>query len=158
MYRAGTIRGYSAGDRTLTIEHFNGLTPSKQRRWKPIIATVDAWHVSWTEASSQSGKGSCWPSMPRRRCVTTLKYDAERDKRIWCVDVDHPDHLIIAQRAERNSDGVVTKQSRPIIVGNCHADHDAGTFQKILEEGKVRTRWTSTQQANSARALPTRSL
>jgi len=26
---------------------------------------------------------------------------------------------------------------RQILVTHCHADHDAGTFQKILEEGKV---------------------
>jgi metal-dependent hydrolase (beta-lactamase superfamily II) len=24
-----------------------------------------------------------------------------------------------------------------IILTHCHADHDAGTFQKILEEGKI---------------------
>ena len=36
--------------------------------------------------------------------------------------MDHPDHLIIAQRAHRTSDGVVTKQSRPMVVGNCHAN------------------------------------
>lgn len=46
-------------------------------------------------------------------------YDKKRDGRVWCVEVDHPDHLIFAQRAHRGPNGVVTKVSRPIIVGNC---------------------------------------
>ena len=36
-----------------------------------------------------------------------------------CIDVEHDDHLIIAQRAHRVN-GVVTKASTPIIVGNSH--------------------------------------
>ena len=31
-----------------------------------------------------------------------------------------------------------------IILTHCHADHDAGTFQKILEEGKITVYTTET--------------
>lgn len=43
--------------------------------------------------------------------------------RVWCVRV--PTGLIVAQRAVRNDEGVVTEVSRPVIVGNCpgHADY-----------------------------------
>ena len=46
-------------------------------------------------------------------------YDKERDGRVWCVQVDHPDHLIVVQRAHRGENGVVTKVGRSIIIGNC---------------------------------------
>ena len=42
-----------------------------------------------------------------------------RDGRTWCVDVEHDDHLIFAQRAHRNAAGIVTKAGLPIITGNC---------------------------------------
>jgi hypothetical protein len=50
-------------------------------------------------------------------------YDPARDGRVWCVSVQHPNRLIVAQRAFRNVDGVVTKASRPVIVGNCFYIH-----------------------------------
>lgn len=46
-------------------------------------------------------------------------YDAQRDGRVWCVNVAHPDNLIIYQRAHIDTDGTVTKASRPVIIGNC---------------------------------------
>ena len=49
-------------------------------------------------------------------------YDKERDGRVWCVRVDHPDHLVFVQRAHRDSCGVVTKVGRTVIVGNCQID------------------------------------
>ena len=81
------------------------------------------WKVSWAEVidgrRDSSAGSSCWPSMSRHQCVTKVPYDAERDGRIWCVEVEHADHLIMAQRAQRDDDGTVTKQSQPIVVGNC---------------------------------------
>ena len=100
-------------------------------------ATAGAWKVYWVETDSISAEAFCWPSMSRQQSIARVPYSAACDGRVWCVEVEHADHLIIAQRAERDAAGIVTKQSRPLITGNCHADHDAGTFQKILEEGKV---------------------
>ena len=51
--------------------------------------------------------------------MSLVDYDSARDGRLWCVNVQHPDHLIVAQRARRCEDGRVTSQSRPIVVGNC---------------------------------------
>ena len=48
-----------------------------------------------------------------------MPYDVSRDGSLWCVTVHHADHLIFAQRAERNSSGAVSVQSRPLIVANC---------------------------------------
>ncbi|KAJ3176992.1 hypothetical protein HDU87_004708 [Geranomyces variabilis] len=51
-------------------------------------------------------------------------HDDERAGRVWCVEVDHPDHLVVAQRARQTrASGFmdVLQQSRPVIVGNCDA-------------------------------------
>ena len=77
------------------------------------------WAVTWTDLSSEADEHSSMPTLMRQRDVSLVDYDSERDGRLWCVNVQHPDHLILAQRAYRSKDGRVTKQSRPIIVGNC---------------------------------------
>ena len=79
-----------------------------------------AWRVTWADLSDESNSASCCPSIPRQQCITRVPYAAARDGRVWCVEVEHNDHLIIAQRAQRSANGVVIAQSRPIIVGNCH--------------------------------------
>ena len=49
-----------------------------------------------------------------------------------CVEIKHKDHLIIAQRALRDAEGKVRKQSRPIIVGNC--TRTVQEMDKVVEE------------------------
>ena len=106
-----------------TVHHCDGISGKERRNCKPMVATVDAWRVSWTDVRhdrNATGKASCWPSLPRQQCVSRVPYSAARDgRRAWCVNVDHADHLIIAQRAQRNADGIVIQQSRPIVTGNC---------------------------------------
>ena len=46
-------------------------------------------------------------------------YDRHRDGRVWCVDVQHDDHLIFVQRVHRDASGVITKVGRSILTGNC---------------------------------------
>ena len=107
-----------------TVEQYNSLeNPEDRAAYTEIKATADGWRVSWAEPSSAPGKGSCWPSMRRHNSIQHQPYSAQTDGRIWCVEVDHPDHLIFAQRAERHN-GIVTKQSRPIIVGNCTSNRE----------------------------------
>ena len=79
-------------------------------------ATQAAWAVSWAEPMSSSGKAACQPSLLRHEAITRQPYSAARDGRVWCVTVDHPEHLIVAQRATRHH-GVVLHQSLPLIVG-----------------------------------------
>ena len=128
MYRKGAISGYKLRDQstdtaTYPISFFAGLCAEEQVNYQPIQATADGWKVSWSEAvdgrDAPGPAGSCWPSMSRQQCVKRVPYNAERDGRTWCVEVEHADHLLIAQRAQRGPDGAVTKQSRPIVVGNC---------------------------------------
>ena len=121
---ADTISGYNSpyrGDhRIYTLSEFDEMSAELQARCRPIKCTVDAWVVTWTEPTSSMGKGACWPSMRRQASITRQPYSRTRDGRIWCVTVDHPEHLIFAQRAERDGRGIVTKQSRAVIVGQSY--------------------------------------
>lgn len=59
--------------------------------------------------------------------VTQPRLDLNRDVAVhpyfgpvWCVQVDHPDHLIVCRRARINEKHEVVHSSRPVIIGNCH--------------------------------------
>ena len=125
VYRKDTIRGFrwhnqSVDKKTYPVKFVTALSKNEQINYRPITARADAWKVTWSDTSSSgSARGICWPSMPRQQCIARVPYDAQRDGRVWCVEVEHDDHLIIAQRAHRDADGNVTKQSRPIVIGNC---------------------------------------
>ena len=128
-YRAGTIRGYVFHDqstvhKTFSVKFFDSLDATEQANYRPIKATVDAWKVSWTDTATRSGRMGSMPLLSCGEGVTRVPYSAQHDGRTWCVNIVHEDHLIIAQRAQRDSSGIVTKQSRPLIVGNCpfHGD------------------------------------
>ena len=81
----------------------------------------EGWCVSFVESTSSNEATPAHPIM-RRQEIVREKYN----DRIWCVRVDHADHLIMVQRASRNSSGLVVQASRPVITGQCplsyHAD------------------------------------
>ena len=88
------------------------------------------WAVEWT--SAVNADGSCKPLVDRAAGgVSRVPYSSERDGRVWCVTVDHPDHLIVAQRAEQHS-GRVTEMWRPVIVGQCMSDRDPDVRQSAF--------------------------
>ena len=96
------------------------------------------WVVQWTSAvnadgtANTAGSKSCQPLVQRAAGgVSRVPYSADRDGRVWCVTVAHPDHLIVAQRAEQRS-GVVTNLWRPIIVGQCMLDRDPDVRQSAF--------------------------
>ena len=123
--RAGTITAYMSRNptqdtRVYTLGEFAEMSAEERELYRPIEATQDGWVVTWGEPTSSMGKGACWPSMRRQEAITRQPYSTTRDGRTWCVTVDHDEHLIIAQRAERDRRGRVTKQSRPIVVGQSY--------------------------------------
>ena len=83
------------------------------QRERDESAPADLWRISYTDPSSESGQRVCWPQL---RPSSDLVEDSFTG-RVWCVEVEHRDQLIVAQRAERDK-GVVTKVSRPVICGN----------------------------------------
>ena len=144
MHRKGDISGYelheqSSDTATCSVSFFAGLHAKEQLHYRPILATADSWKVSWAEVGdgriSSSLADSCWPSLSRQQHVTKVPYNAERDGRTWCVEVEHADHLILAQRAHRDADGAVTRQSRPIVVGNCQGLNFIAASLLLVSEG-----------------------
>lgn len=79
------------------------------------LAKHDHWRVVFAEADAASGVDAGHPCMAR----ADIGKVTDSKGAVWCVDVEHSDHLIIAQRAHRVH-GVVTKASTPVIVGNSH--------------------------------------
>lgn len=137
QYTAGTARGYKDLNATVNssstypvsfideLQNKKGWTDVMVNSvYAPIRANADGWAVTWSDFADSTGTSICLPVLDRNRCFTTTAY-APTDGRIWCVDVDHPDHLIVAQRAERQPNGVITRQSRPIVIGNCPGGPDS---------------------------------
>ena len=158
MYPAGTVRGYNFHDQTQdnkkhSLKFFKKLSAKKKLLYEPITARFDSWRVQWTDVSTKQGMGSSWPSMSAQRCITRVPYSLPRDGRIWCVDIAHDDHLIIAQRAHRTSDGRVTKQSRPIVVGNCHGSNTSGIRYAYRRERASETRERRASLAGDGKVL-----
>ena len=126
---AGEIRGYhwhdqSADSTVYTLGEYAQLSPADQVNYKPIRSTVNQWIVEWSKPQS-TGKAACWPLIRRQQGVKSVAYSENDHGRIWCVNVHHPDHLIVAQRAQRDpKTAIVNKQARPIIVGQCIFSND----------------------------------
>ena len=127
-YRKNAIRNSSSRAQpsvNISVEQFNSLSATEQAEYRLFQARADGWTVRWSDTASVSGRKSSMPMLSYRdQGVCRVPYSAQRDGRTWCVRIRHQDHLIIAQRAKRDSTGMVTQQSRPVIVFNCpyHGD------------------------------------
>lgn len=97
-------------------------------------ALHDGYRVSYTTHESRSGAEAATPTLYLNTDASKAPYRGT----VWCVTVDHPDHLIVAQRAQREH-GVVVSASRPIVVGQCvgHADRSAYDLQVHSKATKV---------------------
>eukprot|EP00201_Polytomella_parva_P019186 CAMPEP_0175053726 /NCGR_PEP_ID=MMETSP0052_2-20121109/9091_1 /TAXON_ID=51329 ORGANISM="Polytomella parva, Strain SAG 63-3" /NCGR_SAMPLE_ID=MMETSP0052_2 /ASSEMBLY_ACC=CAM_ASM_000194 /LENGTH=1117 /DNA_ID=CAMNT_0016318305 /DNA_START=178 /DNA_END=3528 /DNA_ORIENTATION=- len=95
---------------------YASLATEEQTHYRAIVATVDEWKMHWAESTSSAGKGACRPSLD----AATLK-EVEYAGRTWCVTVEHEAHLVVVQRAERDDKNIVTKVSRPVVMGQCSA-------------------------------------
>ena len=128
---AGSVRGYCAvptDDCIYIAEDMEAaLRNDSTRQFKPVRSQFDSWWVCYSEQVSevieaQDVRFDGSVCRIRQKAAAVAKkpgdlYDAKRDGRVWCVAVEHDDHLILVQRAHRNSSGVVTKVGRTMIVG-----------------------------------------
>ena len=141
---ASEVRGYNAvpNDNCLYTEEEmeTALRVDSTSQFKPVRSNHHSWSVYYSEVISellpgqdvrfdgsacrvrQGKKLRSGHAKQQTAAIATQPadlYDQERDGRVWCVDVQHDDHLIFAQRAHRNTSDVVTKVGRTMIVGNC---------------------------------------
>lgn len=103
----------------------------------------DTLAVHFASFTDDRESSSMCPSLSTKTDVREVPYDGE----VWCVTVDHPDHLVVAQRAHCDKHGVITNQSVPVIVGNC-PDPDP-----ILFRGNRYVRASSYPPVHVSRAL-----
>ena len=134
---SGAITGYrrhhsrrSSQPASYSVSHYRQLSAEERTQLVPVEAGEDGWFVSWSDPATKAGSAHCWPTVSHRGGITSHPYNRERDGRIFCVTVEHRDHLIVAQRAEEE-DGCVVRQSRPLITGNCVTIAD-----DMCEDGK----------------------
>ena len=110
---------------------------------EPLIVTaagisetvaVENWMVDWSEATSAQGEAACYPAFDGAN-IRTEAYDGA----VWCVRVEHKDHLIVAQGTEMK-DGRVIRAGRSLIVGQCNRwdpKAEAATVKGSPEEAKA---------------------
>ena len=117
-YRTGAVRGYNQIGGARSRVYRPAEVVGFEHLYDPIVARADNWRVMWSDPSRGVGSlGACQPWLAVAD-VQQAPLNGGR-MRIWCVTVDHPDHLVMAQRAHRNRNGVVTKTSKPVVVGQC---------------------------------------
>ena len=112
--RAGAVSSYIAengaqGKRTLTPQAFAELTGDQQRQYRAVRAKSCSWRVQFSEYEAVALREADVQSRPFKGAV-------------WCLTVDHPEHLVVVQRAHRVQEGdkwIVTKAGAPVIVGQC---------------------------------------
>ena len=151
--RAGDVCGYQAAGEQHSMysqqEMEAALRVDSTLQFKPVRGKHDSWSVCYSEAVSellpaQDVRFDGGVSRLRQQAVAIATqpadlYDRKRDGRVWCVDVEHDDHLIFVQRAHRNASGVVTKAGRNMIVGNCLLSEEVFDYSAgVLTEGKSR--------------------
>ena len=111
----GAVRGYRQFDtnETVSAKTYATLSVTEQTTYTAILAAADCWSIQYSAKDKDV------------RPVMSAKDVIERPYNgpVWCVTVDHPDHLVIAQRAAQtigdNGESLVTKASRPIVIGQC---------------------------------------
>ena len=114
-HRAGVEKGFTrldASDDAVyredeidDVSQFRGIKTAQQQEFV----------VSWCgrEAEDQM----CVTPTLRKADVQPEPYTGP----LWCVQVAHADHLIVAQRAVVDEQGAAVRASLPVIVGNCWA-------------------------------------
>jgi DNA-directed RNA polymerase II subunit RPB2 len=105
IVRLALHAGYSAHFNT---QHQVGDVCGEDKEGRAIVARHISWKVSYTDTPRGSE-----PVLNGQRDIKKASYIG----RTWCVTM--PNGFIITRRALRNTEGVVTWASRPIITGQC---------------------------------------
>ena len=127
-FKAGAIRGYNRkpqnGDFNIhSVKEVTALSKRAQKGFEAIRETAVGWTVLFSRPAhptraATGSKGVAAACTPILVCKTDVRRVSDYTGRVWCVTVPHG--LIVAQRAKKNDEDVVTYASRPVIVGNCY--------------------------------------
>ena len=118
IVRAGLHAGYSCKVESVYLA---GANRGQAGGSTDIIANYDSWRVYFSTDS-----GAAEPILSQSD-VRLVPYNG----RTWCVTMPHG--FIWTRRASCDENGVVTKMSRPTIVGNCGEFDNAGAMMTVDE-------------------------
>lgn len=107
----------------------------------PSSRSQDIWRVIYSEAKQETE-----PVLSHQTDVAVQKVHGV----VWCVTVP-PHHLVITRKAFANTAGIVTKATRPIVVGQCKFMHDRGDYKsgwQIEKEWEDQQRLKMKQQSS----------
>ncbi|KAL7746501.1 DNA-directed RNA polymerase III subunit C1 (rpo31) [Sorochytrium milnesiophthora] len=127
------VSGAQFRDDLVVVMLLAGYTAVYRRAATAAGEQTDQWLITYTD---QAASGQTQPVLRRKGDIDIVPYAGE----LWCVNVEHDDHLIFAQRAVSDPQtGVVTEASRPVIVGNCvctpyNADFDGDEMNMHLPQ------------------------
>jgi len=126
QYSAGTVHGYyTSTDPTIRASAQECTGGGEVREVK---ANADSWRVRYVEVAQGLASGAVRPNLHRQTGVKVVPAQGAT----WCVKLQHPDQILVAQRARRNKNGIVTQASRPILAGNC--TRTVQEMDKVVEE------------------------
>lgn len=111
----GACSGFTIDGRTYRLREYAELPLEIKAAAKAIVATVDGYAVWFSDAVSGN---TLYPAMSSSSIVTRRSCDRDR---LWVVEVDHTDHIVLTRRAAVTSikgRRVVFKASRPVLVGD----------------------------------------
>ena len=111
IVRAALHGGYSA---RFYLQHKAGDHRGYDATGTAIIANHDLWAVRYTTWSAVAQ-----PVLSNSRDIHRIDVPGGVD--VWCPSVP-PHNLIVVRRVIKNDQGVVTKASKPIIIGNCNSN------------------------------------
>lgn len=94
--------------------------------------TVRSYHVHYTDSEAKDGAAGCAQSLPSV-AISDIQEVQGYKSRIWCVTVQHDDHLVFVQRALRDAHGkgAVVRASQAVIIGQCHLKYAFQTDTKL---------------------------
>ena len=121
IIRLALHAGYSARFR---LHYMKGDHRGYDDAGKAIIAEHDHWAVSYADQRSAQ------PLLHNHRDIHRLSVPV--GVQVWCPTVP-PHHLIIARRVT-NHKGVVTRASRPIVLGNCNRKFSLKTVLMLADQ------------------------
>jgi hypothetical protein len=106
--------GYSVHAQACSVG--NGPMMGREVQWRLKISNSQGSFTTTTLNDNNSRL--CTPTLSCSHDVRRVKYGG----RVWCVTVEHADHLVVSQRVESDGCGSVT-ESRPVVIGQTNQFH-----------------------------------
>jgi hypothetical protein len=133
----GTVPGYTHSNDDAIYQPHELTNEQKEdaSQSHPLTASTANWRVHYNDVDVKLSGSSFMD-------VKDIHPVKEYAGKLWCVTVEHDDHLVVVQRAERDDEGVIVKASKPIIIGQCRE-----RWYNHLDPNINKDSWTQAEDA-----------